>query len=89
MIKSPENPNDTTIDDDLIKGETFIKPKREYEFTYVGNKVGEWSVEKDVPVSLEQNGKTVKLRWHDTYSGQFDLYYAKVFKKTIVVESLF
>ena len=88
QIEGQEQP-ETQEQEENITGPTFIKPKREYEFTYVGNKVGEWSVEKDVPVSLEQNGKTVKLRWHDTYSGQFDLYYAKVFKKTIVVESLF
>jgi hypothetical protein len=88
LIAEPVSPN-TQEQEENITGPTFIKPKREYEFAYVGNKVGEWSVEKGIPVSLEQNGKTVKLRWHDTYSGQFDLYYAGVFKKTIVVESLF
>ena len=88
LIAEPVSPN-TQEQEENITGPTFIKPKREYEFTYIGNKVGEWSVDNSVPVSLEQNGKSVKLRWHDTYSGQFDLYYAKVFKKTIVVESLF
>jgi hypothetical protein len=38
---------------------------------------------------LEADGKTVKLRWLNTYSGQFDLIYGGSYRKTIVVESLF
>ena len=70
-------------------GETFIKPKKFYEFTYNGHVEGIWTTDKDAPVMLNQNGKTVQLKWLNTYSGQFDLYYAGIFKKTIVVESLF
>ena len=84
----PINPNNSFIEDTII-GETFIKPKREYEYEYVGNLVGEWSVKENYPIELIQNGKKVKLRWLNTYSGQFDLIYANCFKKTIVVQSLF
>ena len=84
----PINPNNSFIEDTII-GETFIKPKREYEYEYVGNLVGEWSVKENYPIELIQNGKKVKLRWLNTYSGQFDLIYADCFKKTIVVQSLF
>ena len=84
----PINPNNSFIEDTII-GETFIKPKREYEYEYVGNLVGEWSVKENYPIELIQDGKKVKLRWLDTYSGQFDLIYADCFKKTIVVQSLF
>ena len=84
----PINPNNSFIEN-TITGETFIKPKREYEYEYAGNLVGKWSVKENYPVELIQNGKKVKLRWLDTYSGQFDLIYAGCFKKTIVVQSLF
>ena len=89
LIAEEVNPN-TDFIEDLIVGETFIKPKKEYEFVYKGSLEGKWSVaEPGCPVALEADGKSVKLRWTDTYSGQFDLVYADCFKKTIVVESLF
>ena len=84
----PINPNNSFIEDTII-GETFIKPKREYEYEYIGNLVGKWSVKENYPIQLIQDGKKVKLRWLNTYSGQFDLIYADCFKKTIVVQSLF
>ena len=84
----PINPNNSFIEDTII-GETFIKPKREYEYEYIGNLVGKWSVKENYPIKLIQDGKKVKLRWLNTYSGQFDLIYADCFKKTIVVQSLF
>ena len=84
----PINPNNSFIEDTII-GETFIKPKREYEYEYIGNLVGKWSVKENYPIELIQDGKKVKLRWLNTYSGQFDLIYADCFKKTIVVQSLF
>lgn len=82
------NPNNSFIED-TITGETFIKPKKEYEYEYIGNLVGKWSVKENYPIKLIQDGKKVKLRWLNTYSGQFDLIYADCFKKTIVVQSLF
>ena len=88
LIAEPINPNPKKVEETII-GESFIKPKKTYEFTYNGNLEGEWKVDKDVPVKLDANGKIVQIKWLDTYSGQFDLYYADVFKKTIVVESLF
>lgn len=91
LIAEPVSPNKEAIEETIV-GETFIKPKKTYEFTYNGNLVGTWSVDKGVPVYLEPDGKVVKLRWLDTYSGQFDLYYNGPFggyKKTIIVESLF
>ena len=84
----PINPNNSFIEDTIV-GETFIKPKREYEYEYIGNLVGKWSVKENYPIKLIQDGKKVKLRWLNTYSGQFDLIYANCFKKTIVVQSLF
>ena len=84
----PINPNNSFVEDTIV-GETFIKPKREYEYEYIGNLVGKWSIKENYPIKLVQDGKKVKLRWLNTYSGQFDLIYADCFKKTIVVQSLF
>ena len=84
----PINPNNSFIEDTIV-GETFIKPKKEYEYEYIGNLVGKWSIKENYPIELIQDGKKVKLRWLNTYSGQFDLIYADCFKKTIVVQSLF
>ena len=84
----PINPNNSFIENTIV-GETFIKPKREYEYEYIGNLVGKWSIKENYPIELIQDGKKVKLRWLNTYSGQFDLIYADCFKKTIVVQSLF
>lgn len=89
LIAEPVNPNNKFVEE-TIRGETFIKPKKQYEYTYEGNLEGIWSVGgNDCPVELIQNGKSVSVRWLNTYSGQFDLIYAGHFKKTIVVESLF
>ena len=88
LIADPVNPNNEFVEETII-GETFIKPKKQYEYIYQGNLEGLWTVEKDLPIELIQDGKTVKVRWLNTYSGQFDLYYANSYKKTIVVESLF
>ena len=88
LIAEPINPNKKYVEE-TITGETFIKPKKEYTFIYNGNLIGEWTVDKKYPIELKQEGKTVKLSWLKTYSGQFDLIYGGSYKKTIVVESLF
>ena len=89
LIAEPVNPKNKFVEE-TIRGETFIKPQKQYEYTYEGNLEGIWSVGgNDCPVELIQNGKSVSVRWLNTYSGQFDLIYAGHFKKTIVVESLF
>lgn len=73
--------------DQMIIGEGFIKPKKFYEYEFIGSDVGEWSVSKK-DISLEVNDKKVKIKWESNYSGQFDLQYGD-FIRTIVVESLF
>lgn len=97
LIKPPENPNDITTDDDLIEGETFIKPKRKYRFNFVGAAYGDWHVDGQYPVDLyiNEDDNSLELCWRSAYSGQFDLYYGYdsddlyIAKKTIVVQSLF
>ena len=74
-----------------IMGETFIKVKKSYSYSFNGDLVDSWQVDKKYPVELSinsQDPKKVVLKWSSSYSGQFDLYYGPC-KKTIVVESLF
>ena len=47
----PINPNNSFIEDTIV-GETFIKPKKEYEYEYIGNLVGKWSVKENYPIKL-------------------------------------
>ena len=89
LIIQPVNPNTNRIEN-LITGETFIKPKSIYEYSYTGLSVSEWSIDtKKYPVEYKIiDDRTIKLRWTAAYSGQFDIIYGSL-TKTIVVESLF
>ena len=72
----------------LIKGENYIKPRREYVYTYQGLESSKWEVPTDLPVDWTDNGKSITLKWLPTYSGQFTIKYGTQ-EKNIVVESLF
>lgn len=74
----------------LIEGETFIKPKRNYTYTYTGLSASgnEWMIDKNIPIEYTINNNKITLKWIPSYSGQFDIQYLDL-KKTIVVESLF
>lgn len=79
-----------------IEGDTFIKPRIEYNYYInIKNTKGVWSIEgNNVPVKIisqtvnDNSQASVVLKWDSSYSGQFDLVYGTS-KKTIVVESLF
>lgn len=71
-----------------IQGETFIKPKKKYTYTYTGEEKAEWSFDQRLPIAATIEGSTIALTWTTTYSGQFILKYGDK-EKTIVVESLF
>ena len=88
LIVAPADPNPPEVEN-VIKGETFIKPKKAYEFTFVGDSEGEWFIDKRFPVEfIEKENNRVVLKWNSSYSGQFDLFYGEL-RKTIIVESLF
>lgn len=90
LILEPENPNKPEIERTIV-GDTFIKPKKTYEYKYNGSENFDWFVEKKYPVVIEEDPldpKHIFLKWNNTYSGQFDLFYGEL-SKTIVVESLF
>jgi hypothetical protein len=75
----------------LMVGETFIKPKKEYTYTYKGLNNGRWTIDPKYPVKYwadKNDPAVVHLIWESSYSGQFELVYGN-FTKTIVVESLF
>ena len=88
QIKDPNEESPELID---ILGDTFIKIKKEYHYEFEGNLIADWKVDKKYPVELifnSNNPREISLRWTESYSGQFELYYGD-YCKTIVVESLF
>ena len=88
-LEPVKDPNEDALIE--IMGETFIKVKKSYSYSFNGDLVDSWKVDKKYPVELlidSQDPKKVTLKWSSSYSGQFDLYYGPC-KKTIVVESLF
>ena len=90
LIVEETNPNSAEVDATII-GETFIKVKKTYTYTFKGRTVSEWKVDKKYPIVLEvskTDPRIVTLKWDSAYSGQFELTYGN-FTKTIVVESLF
>lgn len=86
----PLDPNN----DDLIKGDTFIKPKVMVTFRTNNDGVGKWHIDKKYPVTIlktyfdDDKNACIDLRWDSAYSGQFELAFG-LKKKTVVVESLF
>ena len=88
LIVKEENPNNSEIEE-LIQGDTFIKPKGVYQYEYVGTELSSWIIDSSYPVDYKIiNDRTIKIRWTATYSGQFEIKYGDLIK-TVVVESLF
>lgn len=89
LIVKEETPNTNRIEN-LITGETFIKPKGVYTYSYAGLTPATWVIDtKKYPVQYSIiDDRTIKLKWTASHSGQFDIVYGTL-TKTIVVESLF
>lgn len=85
LVVTPEVQDESK---NFIYGETFIKPKKSYEFIYRGKDEAKWSIDAKYPVEYTIEGNKITLTWMKTYSGQFDLCCNNL-NKTIVVESLF
>lgn len=92
LVVKPIDKKPTAADGEYeIAGETFIYPKKEYEYQFTGYEVADWYVDKSIPVKIvvdEDDSKKIHLIWKASMSGQFDLVYSN-YKKTIVVQSLF
>ena len=73
-----------------ILGETFIKPRKTYEYEYVGKRIlnAKWAWNEILPIEANIDSTKITIKWDASYSGQFDLCFGDI-KKTIVVESLF
>ena len=87
LIEKIKDPNTNSE----IVGETFIKVKKPYKYSFDGIEALNWHVDKKYPVELSldiHDPRNVIITWLEGYSGQFDLYYGD-YKKTIIVESLF
>ena len=79
--------------DEAIRGDTFIKPKKTYTYEYMGKENGKWQYDTRLPIDSTVNGKQITITWKTTYTGEFVLQYIGedmvIAGKTIVVESLF
>ena len=71
-----------------IKGETFIKPKLNYTFTYEGTEMAEWIYDKSLPMRVVIRDNVINIQWETNYGGQFVLKCGSS-EKTVVVDSLF
>lgn len=91
LITKQENPNTPEVEI-TIQGETFIKPKKTYTYTYTGAIVAEgWKIDKKYPITIatdKKDNRVAYIMWDNTFSGQFEISYGDIIK-TIVVESLF
>lgn len=91
VAKTPDpNPEELNI---FIKGDTFIKPKKTYVYTYEGvnTSPNAWKVQKNRPVKYsidESDPNMIYLMWDSPYSGEFELM-CNGFTKKIIVESLY
>ena len=89
MIVKDTTPNTVEVES-FITGETFIKPKKVYDYYFTGLNTGSWKIEPKCPARFEVDPNDplhIRLIWDMTYSGQFKLSFGNI-EKTIVVESL-
>ena len=100
FVVKPLDPNPEINGTFEIVGDTFIKPKKAYDYYIHNAKEGKWYVDTKVPVKLNMymnsdGYNAVSVKWEQSYSGQFDIWFGNPIKeqashiKTIVVESLF
>lgn len=100
FVVKPVDPNPEIDNVYEVFGETFIRPKKEYIYYIYNNWEREWFVDTNTPVTYktfinEDGYNAIALRWNESYSGQFDIWFGysdknkAEYKKTIVVESLF
>lgn len=88
LIIKEENPNND-VTETYIEGESFIKPKGIYTYTYRGLNPSTWEIDPKYPIEYKvKDERTIELCWKAGYSGQFDIVCGNL-KKTVVVESLF
>ena len=90
LVVTKPNPNDEETEATII-GETFIKPKKTYEYYFNGAAYQDWIIDKNYPVEIvidELEPRRISLKWDSSYCGQFELNYG-TYTKIIVVESLF
>lgn len=90
LIEEIKDPNGDSSEVGII-GETFIKVKKSYDYSFSGRAAAVWSVDAKYPIDIEidpDDPRKMTLTWRAGYSGQFVLKYGNC-EKTIVVESLF
>ena len=88
LIVDPVNPNEEEVEITIV-GESFIRPKKEYTYTFNGVSTKEWVIETEYPLEREiVDERTIKIKWLSSLSGKFTLSYGE-FTKVITAKSLF
>lgn len=82
-----------TSPDDIIQGDSLIKPKFEYVYKYTGITPANWSYKSSFPIKMrefvdEDGNSCVSIEWTSLYTGELELFCSGETKK-IIVESLF
>ena len=75
LIVKDANPNDTETEETIV-GDTFIKPKKTYEYIFDGTAYQDWIVDKKYPVTIiedELDPRHIWLKWESSYCGQLKL----------------
>ena len=85
LIVSPSEPDES---ENLIVGESFIRPKKSYTYFYEGAQEGKWVVKSKTAVDYTTDGKKITITWPKTYGGEITLLYGDS-SRVITVESLF
>lgn len=71
LVVTKPNPNDEETEATII-GETFIKPKKTYEYYFNGAAYQDWIIDKNYPVEIvidELEPRRISLKWDSSYCG--------------------
>ena len=74
-------------DNEIIVGDSFIKPLFEYSYEYTGTEDAEWIIDKKAPLEININDRKITIKWIKLYSGNFSIKYGSA-EKIIKVETL-
>ena len=70
LIEEIKNPNSEKVEE-IIVGETFIKPKTTHKYYFNGSLLADWGFEgKNLPIKFNKiDDYTIEITWDSTYSG--------------------
>ena len=49
LIVEPINPNEEEVEEAIV-GETFIRPKKKYQYEFTGSLISDWVIDTQLPI---------------------------------------